>query len=111
MMGCLGPCHPDSTTISASHSSNLLISTDLLSLPLQLFHPWIFLLEVKGHSQTSEDPSLYHCHSELLILPDTHFYISLYMCFFHLKCPVQVGLSLWGPDPSLRQPNDPECMF
>lgn len=110
MVGCLGPCHPDSA-ISASRSSNLLINTDLPPLPLQRSHPWVFLLGVKGHGQTSEDPFLYHCHSELLILPDTRFYISLYMCFFHLKCPIQVGLSLPGPDASLRQPNEPECTF
>lgn len=83
------------------------MNTDLLSLPLQPIHPWILLLGVKVNSQTSKDSSLL---PELLSLPNAHFPISLDVCFFHLKCPVQAGLSLWRPDPSLRQPNHSKRM-
>lgn len=83
------------------------MNTDLLSLPLQPIHPWILLLGVKVNSQTSKDSSLL---PELLSLPNAHFPISLDVCFFYLKCPVQAGLSLWSPDPSLRQPNHSKRM-
>lgn len=95
--GGLGPCHPDST-ISTRGSFNLLMNTDLLSLPLPPIHPP--LVSPPG-SQGAQIDS-YHP------VPQPHLFVYV---FLHLKCPIRVGPSLWGPNPSIRQPSHLEGMF